>query len=279
MGGGCREPQRPPGSAEIIVGRSALLTAALLLVLAPLTALPTAAQGPLTIGIDADPSGNGATVLGPIEPCISVRNGDTFDVDVFVRDVEELLAFEMYIEFNPQVVEVVDRDVSMFLAGNPGSSVLDVSAPVPNRDGLYRAAAADTSDPPTPDSGSGVLFRLTLRAVGPGSSGLVLAVRDVDGDGAADIGPLLRNVDAEVLGDLNGDTIFDGPIGNARVVVDSPCPELPAAPGPTPAPSSPAGDSGGTSAAVVAIAAGGGAAALLAAGLGAFLLARRRASP
>jgi hypothetical protein len=219
------------------------------------------------LGIDASAEGNGPLTLSTVDPCVSVSRGDAFDVDIYIRDVEELLAWQLYVEFDPAVLEVTGRDVEMFLAGNPGSSVLDVSGRVDDP-GLYPVAAADTSDPPTPDSGSGVLFRLSMRAAGRGTSEIELIVRDVDGDGLADLGPLLRNVDGDVLGDTNGDTIFDGPIESAQVAVDTACEDVP--PGATPATSS----DGGVSPALIAIAAAGGAAAFLAAGFVALRLVR-----
>ena len=225
-----------PG-ATVPFGRRSPSQRALLLIAAslavPLAGAPANGQGRLAIGIDANVEGNGPLSLGPIDPCVSVSRGQTFDVDFFIQDVDELLAWEAYIAFDPDVLEVTGRDVEMFLAGNPGSSVLDVSGRVPNRDGLYRAAAADTSDPPTPDSGSGVLLRLTLKAVGPGTSQLDLASRDVNGDTLSDQGPLLRNVDGEILGDDNGDAIFDGPTQNAEVAVDEPCKDQGSTPSPT----------------------------------------------
>lgn len=215
-----------------------LLIATLLLALMPLpaglAAAPAMGQGPLRIGIDTNTEGNGPLSLSPISSCVSVSVGDTFDVDVFVENVEQLLAWEFYIEFDADVVAIVGRNVEMILASNPGSSVLDVSSPLPNRDGLYRAAAADTSDPPTPDSGSGVLVRLTLEAHSPGLADLELIREDIDGDGLVDLGPLLRDIDGVAMGDTNEDAIFDGPVANARVAVGQPCPDVTPEPSPSP---------------------------------------------
>jgi hypothetical protein len=268
----CQRDDESPGFSTYrrsnrTIRRAILPIAALLLSIvalaAPPVSVPAAGQEPLAIGIDANAEGNGPLTLSTIDPRVSVCRGDVFDVDIFIRDVEELLAWEVYVGFDPAVLEVVGRDVEMFLAGNPGSSVLDVSGRVPDP-GLYQVAAADTSDPPTPDSGSGVLFRLSLRALNSGTSDIELIVRDVDGDGLADLGPLLRNVDADVLGDTNGDSIFDGPIENAEVAVDTACEGVASG---TTAPTSP---DGGVSPALIAIAAAVGAVALLIAGAVAF---------
>jgi hypothetical protein len=249
------------------------LVAALLLSLAALTApavsLPASGQGPPSIGIDANAEGNGPISLGVIHPCVSVSSGDVFDVDIFIREVEELLAWQVYIEYDPDILEIVGHDAEMFLAGNPGSSVLYAPGRVPDP-GLYVPAAADVSDPPTPDSGSGVLLRLSLKALSSGTSDIELIVRDINGDGMTDQGPLLRNVDGDVLGDTNGDAIFDGPIENAQVAVDAACDNV--APAATPTGSS--NDDGGIGAALLPIAAVVGAIVLALAGLVAFRLAR-----
>ena len=279
----CQRDDESPGfstycRSDRTIRRAILPIAALLLSIvalaAPPVSVPAAGQEPLAIGIDANAEGNGPLTLSTIDPRVSVCPGDVFDVDIFIRDVEELLAWEVYVGFDPAVLEVVGRDVEMFLAGNPGSFVLDVSGRVPDP-GLYQVAAADTSDPPTPDSGSGVLFRLSMRALDLGTSEIELIVRDIDGDGLADLGPLLRNVDGDVLGDTNGDTIFDGPIAGVEVAVDTDC-DGAALDSTTPTASS---NGGGVSPALVAIAAVVGAIAFLIVGVVALRLVRgRRAS-
>lgn len=274
----CRDDEDPNTSncrrSNRTIRSAALPVAALLLGLAALTApqtsVPAAGQGPLAIGFDASVDGNGPITLGVIDPCVSVTRGDVFDVDLYIQEVDELLAWEVYIAYDPDVLEVTGRDTEMFLAANPGSSVLDVSGSIHNRDGLYRAAAADTSDPPTPDSGSGTLLRLSLKALRSGTSDLELIKRDIDGDGRIDLGPLLRNVDADPLGDTNGDAIFDGSIENAQVAVDTPCDDE--APGPT---LDATDGSGGLSTALIAAIAVAGAAVTLIAGFAAFRLFRR----
>ena len=250
----------------------ATLTLVLGLAVAAPAGGPASAQNSPLIGVDADPTGNEAANLGDVDRCVSVHSGDTFAVDIFIRDVDELLAWEVYIEFDPEVVEVVGRDVDMFLGANSGSSVFDASSGVPDNSGLYRMAAADTSDPPTPDSGSGVLVRTDLKALKRGVSDILLATRDINGDGTMDAGPLLRNVDAEVLGDENGDAIFDGPIENAQVGVDTACTDVPPSGN-----SSPGDDEEGVSPLLIAVAAAGSGAALVAGLLGLRFIRRRRA--
>ncbi len=199
---------------------SAASVAALLLLLA--AAQSASGQG-TRLAVDVDTEANGPSQLGPLTPCLAVASGDDFEVDIIVADVQELLAWEIYFEYDPAILEVTQNNVRMFQEANPGSSVYDVSEVLPDSDGLYRLAAADTADPASPDSGSGVLARLTLRAIGPGISSASLTSRDLNGDGKMDLGPFLRNADAQAIGDEDGDTFFDGPISNARVAVDTPC--------------------------------------------------------
>lgn len=207
-------------SPSVILLLGALLATVALVALTPPQA---AADGP-SLAVDANPNGNEPTELGQRDSCLSISTGARFPVDVTIQDVEDLLAWELYFEYDPSIVEVISSSVDLFQGANPGSSVFEVSEEVPDKDGLYRLGAADTADPPSPDSGSGVLARLTLRALAPGESPLALPSRDLNGDGETDLGPFLRDIDAEVIGDDSGDTFFDGPIEDAIVVVDRPCP-------------------------------------------------------
>jgi hypothetical protein len=191
----------------------------------------------VTLGVDADPTGNSATVLGSREPCISVSSGTTFDVDITVTGVTDLLAWDIYFTFDPSVVNIADRNVSMLLAHNDGSSVFNLSESVPDSSGHYRTGAFDTECSPDNkgpcESGSGVLARLTLKAVGPGVSPAALPLYLGVG-----LGPSLVDVDGHYLGDANGDNFYDGPVSAAWIAVDQACPsEPPPSPTPWPTPS------------------------------------------
>ena len=182
-----------------------------------------AAQDGPTVGVDADPAGNTAISLGTIDSCISVKKGDAFQVDIFVTDVVNLLNWEVYFSFDGDVINVTDRDVQMFPAASAGSDVLDVSDVLPSSGGLYRLGAADLSRPPAVDSGSGVLGRLTLEAVGAGLSPAILTTLDANSDGKIDLGPLLSDAELRAIGDANGDGFFDGTVVNAQIAVDRDC--------------------------------------------------------
>jgi len=201
----------------------AALALALALIALTATSHRLSAQGP-RLSMDVNPEGNGPTKVGPPTSCLSVANGDSFQVDIVAHDVQELLAWGVYFEYDPTIVKIVGRDVRMFQDANPGSSMFDVSDSLPDSDGLYLVSAVDTADPASPDSGSGVLARLTLTAIAPGISTASFARRDLNDDGILDRGSLLRNVDGDPIGDSNGDTLFDGPSVNAQIAVDKPCP-------------------------------------------------------
>jgi hypothetical protein len=181
------------------------------------------ADGPV-LAIDAGIDGNAPTALGPIENCVAVKNGDKFQVDITVRDITDLLAFSIYIDYDPSIVVVVDQDAKLFQQANAGSSVIDLSARIPDDSGLHAVEAFDSADPPAPDNGGGVLARITFQAVGAGDSAIRFGNRDIDADGVLDRGTLLKNSQADPIGDISGDTFFDGERDDARVVVDGDCP-------------------------------------------------------
>jgi hypothetical protein len=235
-----------------------------LALLAGVADAPAHAQEPETsIGIDADASGNADTTLGTIDECIAISEGESHEVDIFVRDVTDLLAWEAVLTFEPGVIEVVDEDVQLFMAANEGSDVQDISGELPDGDGRYWVQAFDAADPLAPDSGSGVLARVTVKGMGPGVSELRLPLSDVDGDGNPDEGPLLRDVDVNSIGDVNGDTLFDGPITEARIAVDASC-----------------GDEGdGIGAVTIIVVVVGVVASVVVGGLAAAWAVRRRPSP
>ncbi len=176
------------------------------------------------LAIDVDPTGNTPTSIGTVNTCVSVAKGDSFKVDVVVENITDLLSWQIYFQYDPAILQVTQRNVRLFQQANGGSSVYDLSDKVPDTDGVYSIEAADTSDPPSPDSGSGVLTELTLSAIGSGTSDVALVNQDLDGDAKPDRGTLLRNVDTQIIGDKNGDTFFDGEVDGAKVAVDQACP-------------------------------------------------------
>jgi Cohesin domain len=178
-----------------------------------------AAAADPSLAIDAGIAGNAATSVGTIENCIAVKTGDKFQVDVVVQNISNLLAWEIHLSYDPAVVEVTDQNVKLFQQANAGSSVIDVSGHVPDDSGVHTLSAFDSSDPATPDSGSGILSRVTFKALGPGTSPVRFGANDPNGNGT-----LLRDTNGSLIGDLNGDGFFDGAQQDAQVAVDGSCP-------------------------------------------------------
>ncbi len=194
-----------------------------------------AAQEPLTLAIDVDPTGNSPTSVGSIEDCRSVEPGATFDVDVVIMNVENLLTWEAPFVYDRSILEVTDGDVRMFQQANPGSDVVDFSELLPDTDGQFFMGGGDVGN--ALDSGTGVLVRLTLRAVGSGVGQVALAQLDFNGDAVPDEGPKFAAVFFKAvtyLGDVNGDRLFDGPNFQATIAVGEACPQ--GAPTATPSP-------------------------------------------
>lgn len=180
------------------------------------------AQDPTTIGVDTDPTGNTPTSLGNIDWCLEIGSvGETFDVDVFVKDVTDINAFEVYFSYDPDVLTVVSRNViDQLLDAQTGSSVQDLSESPPGSPGYYQAGAFDTGQ--AAETGEGVLFKLTLQAVGSGVSPASVDKLDFNADTVPDLGPTLSDVSGDPIDDSTGDGLFDGPILAGTVAVDAP---------------------------------------------------------
>jgi hypothetical protein len=242
----------------------------------PAPTQPGVPAGDTQLAIDAVTTGNAATTVGQIDTCASANNGDEFQVDVVIRGVQNLLAWELPVSFNKDVLRVENRDVKLFQQANKGSNVFDSSSQTPNNSGVYFASASDLADPVAPDSGDGVLVRLTFSAVGNGISQLSLNPVDINGDRQPDRGVLLKNIDNAIIGDTNGDTFFDGPASGAEIRVGSDCP-VGAKVAKTQDGGTTSSSGGGSSDTWVWVAiAGGIAAAAVAAAAGVLLMRRRR---
>jgi len=232
------------------------------------------AQEPARLSIDVIPTDNTPTSVLEIDTCASAREGDVFDIDLVIENVTDLLAWELYLSYDPEVLEVHDHNAAMFQDANQGSKVIDLSEDTPDDDGRYLIQSFDSADPDSPDSGSGVLARLTLKALGPGVSPLSIDKADLNSNGKPDQGPILRDVAGDIIGDKDGDALFDGPSKGAEIRVGEQCAGAAAE-----ATVQNSGNSSGVSAAVVigAILAGSAAVALTL-GLAAVILRRRAAS-
>lgn len=125
------------------------------------------------MSIDMDTVGNSATSLGPRDECIVASPGSTITLDVTAASVPvayPMLAFTFTLNFPAGVITVESANPNFLLASTPGSSLFDVSDPVPDADGIWYSAVVDVSDSSIvpSESGSGVLDRITL-SVAPGA--------------------------------------------------------------------------------------------------------------
>ena len=201
------------------------LLSAVLLALAGRGDVTDATYSPVTpiVGIDAITTGNTATSVGAIDRCVSVSPSATFYVDLFVKNVADLRGFEAQISFNDSLLQVTSRDVQYLLAATPGSSVFDFSDPTsPPSGSRYLFSASDSLH--FPETGSGVLGRLGITALGAGTSNLYATLWWPYGFS----GVQLTDDDMNEIGDPDpapdGDGYFDGLVFNAMVVVGAPCP-------------------------------------------------------
>lgn len=163
------------------------------------------------LGVDVDAWGNTRNLpadLGSLDSCGPARTGDTFDVDLYVTEVQDLLGWAAYLNYDPAVLKVVNVDVWQFQGLNELSLVVFAGDQLPDSDGQFLLTSVDMGSVSAGDSGTGVLARITLEAVGPGVSPLTITQ-----------GQLVNEWSA-YLGDTDGDTYFDGPIINSQVAVD-----------------------------------------------------------
>ena len=171
------------------------------------------------VGVDAITTGNTATSLGSIDRCVSVNPNDTFFIDVFVKDVTALNTWQGTLRFDGSLLQVTSTNVAYFLQTTPGSVLYNGSDSVPNSTGSFQAGATDQEY--LPESGSGVLGRLGLKALAAGTSKLYFSLWWPFGVSGVN----LQEVDSDYIGDLNSDTFFDGLVFNAIVVIGGPCPK------------------------------------------------------
>lgn len=167
-----------------------------------------------TLGVDANPTAspaNTATSVGSIEPCHSVSVGNTFTVDIFVKDIAELGKFSFLVSYNGNVINILSNQVRDMFMGD-GYFLIDDSDPTPDSESPFFISVTDLFDV---HSGSGVLARLTVQAVANGASQLNLVGAALLDGGFQPIpfsGPLngeIRVGEACPLPDTDGDGVPD----------------------------------------------------------------------
>jgi hypothetical protein len=195
-------------------------------------------SGSTTLLIDVRVQNNTPSNAGDADFCVSIDEGDEIDVDVLITGVDDLLSWEATLVHDRAILEIVEQDVRMFIASEPGSNPLDASEPLPDVNGRHLLAIGDVSS--ATDSGSGTLGRVRFKAISEGVSRIAIPQRDINGDGRIDEGALLTQAGGGPIGDTNGDRFFDGPVAPGFVVVGASCNEI------TPEPTPPPGTGGGS---------------------------------
>ena len=191
-----------------------------------------AAEPTVTTGIDVDTTGNTATALGQPDACREVAPGQGFDVDVYVTGVPVasggaggLIGFSYNLLFDPAVVQVTAVDDNFLIAAGGEASPYEVidgdgtaggnSDPLPGTTGNVRIDYLDLSS--SVESGSGVLSRVTLRALGPGRSDLQITDQIENADA-----PTIVSSAAESTSGSGG-TYPIASVQNALITVGEPC--------------------------------------------------------
>ena len=199
-------------------------------------------ESTMMLGVDVSPGANqSSSSIGEIETCVRHDVGDEFTIDIFVNNVIELTAWELRLDYDSDVVQVTDADFNYFLLSTPpGGNVLSLfESELPGRQFF---GAGEISG--APDSGSGVLARVSMAAVGEGVSDVSVV------DSPVYFAPRLTNKSGGAVGDNNSDGHWDGSIVGGEIRVGKSCnpnapvitPKPSLAPGTTPNPGP--GDSG-----------------------------------
>jgi hypothetical protein len=185
--------------------------------------------GPISeVAIDTDTSGNAANSLGTTQNCLAPQSGGTFNVDVVVKGIPPfanfaggLGGFDFTLLYDPSQLVVTAVNDQMMLATGTHNIVSYTEAP-PDTDGHLLVRAYDVSN--NPESGDGVLARITLNAIGQGPSNLSVIAP-----------PPAREGVPQIVDNENWIYAINS-VGNAQIRIDSACGTPTPTPSPTPVP-------------------------------------------
>jgi hypothetical protein len=155
------------------------------------------------------------------EGCVSVDEGDEFEVAVLISGAEDLQSWEATVTYDRDVLEVTQHNTRLFLGEESGSNLLDASEPLPDVNGRHFLSVGDLSA--ASESGTGVLSTITFRAIDSGVSVIDSPQVDLNGDGRTDEGSALTSYGNVEISDVNGDAFFDGPVQSAVVAIEANC--------------------------------------------------------
>jgi hypothetical protein len=101
--------------------------------------------------------------------------GEEFTINVTIENVENLYGFEIKFSWNPSIIECISRQVKVpvetFPDGILHQPVQQVKDQLNNTAGTYSVAYSSMSPAP-PFNGSGIIFTMTFRVIGYGTSPL-----------------------------------------------------------------------------------------------------------
>lgn len=195
--------------------RAAAIICALLTAIAALAwaafGRESSAQTDPVVSVDTiSDAANTATSIGTIDPCLSTSTGASIPVDIVIQDISSISGLEADLLYDPAVLSVTAVSYD-YLLSSAGVLVLDMGDLTPDTDGDFKLGAV--TFPLASASGSGVLARLTIEAVGSGTSPLDL--QDVK----------LSDGNAQPVAPSDSSTqIYLGPVHDGWISVDEPCP-------------------------------------------------------
>lgn len=168
------------------------------------------ASAPYMIGLDMRPNAS-STSSSSADTCVEVDEGDEFAIDIFVTNADSLTAWELRVDYDPEVVSLESADYDYLLTASGGGVFPSLFEK--ELEGRYFLAAAETRNP---DSGSGVLARLTLTALEKGTSAISIT------SSPNFYRPRLTGASG-AISDSNGDGLWDGDLTGGKVAVDQRC--------------------------------------------------------
>jgi hypothetical protein len=167
----------------------ALAVVAYRLAVAPDSVLATHG-GADVISVDMVTTGNTSSALGPLEGCIQISAGNSFTIDVTVQGVPPhntngtqtpaddtcgIIAYSYRLNYPSAVLTVTASTVGdagiNILARNSGSTPINFGDSAPDSDGAFQPSVLDTGNA-VPESGFGVLERLTISSSGGAPAGV-----------------------------------------------------------------------------------------------------------
>ncbi len=182
-------------------------------------------EGPV-LALDADTSGNGPRTVAGVQQCLSASVGQPVDIDIVlpgpgVAADRGIAAYQFTLFYDPAILWVQTANSKQLLSQAPGSSLVDISDPTPDKNGVYISWGVDFGpkgiEPAgASEAGPGVISRLTLIPRGNGASDLDLT-------------------DVALIDDAS-QAIAVGAVRSGAIRVGQPCPGQEV---PTPSPSAP----------------------------------------